>query len=41
LQAADAHLSVQAAALGAGLPVIAYRVARPTLEDVFLRLVEA
>ena len=41
LQAADAHLSVQAAALDAGLPVITYRVARPTLEDVFLRLVEA
>ena len=41
LQAAGAHLSVQAAALDAGLPVIAYRVARPTLEDVFLRLVEA
>ena len=41
LQAGDAHLSVQAAALDAGLPVIAYRVARPTLEDVFLRLVGA
>jgi len=40
LLAADGHLSVQAAALEAGLPVIAYRVARPTLEDVFLRLVE-
>jgi ABC-2 type transport system ATP-binding protein len=41
LQVADAHLSVQAAALDAGLPVVAYRVARPTLEDVFLRFVEA
>ena len=41
LQADDVRLSVQAAAFAAGLPLIAYRVARPTLEDVFLRLVEA
>jgi ABC-2 type transport system ATP-binding protein len=41
LQADEARGSVQAAAFESGLPLIAYRVARPTLEDVFLRLVEA
>jgi ABC-2 type transport system ATP-binding protein len=41
LQADAARGEVQAAAFGSGLPLLAYRVARPTLEDVFLRLVEA
>jgi ABC-2 type transport system ATP-binding protein len=41
LQADEARREVQAAAFESGLPLLAYRVARPTLEDVFLRLVEA
>jgi hypothetical protein len=31
---------VQRQALGSGLTILEYRIARPSLEDVFLRLVE-
>jgi ABC-2 type transport system ATP-binding protein len=41
LQTPEGRHTVQAAAFEAGLPLIAYRIATPTLEDVFLRLVEA
>jgi ABC-2 type transport system ATP-binding protein len=41
LEAIEARDSIQAAVFEARMPVISYRVARPTLEDVFLRLVEA
>jgi hypothetical protein len=33
-------LALQQQVLGAGLPVVRYQVARPSLEDVFLSLVE-
>jgi ABC-2 type transport system ATP-binding protein len=37
----QANLALQQQILGAGLPVVRYQVARPSLEDVFLHLVEA
>jgi ABC-2 type transport system ATP-binding protein len=40
LESVEACASIQGATFEARMPVISYRVARPTLEDVFLRLVE-
>jgi hypothetical protein len=36
----EAAGEVQRQVLGSGLSVLEYRIARPSLEDVFLRLVE-